>query len=156
MTTVLADVADALGLSVKTVAATLNRANFADVVFEMTVRFRVPQRDAAVHFGISEEEFRSAALRASHRHRRAMRDQQQYVEERRAGVVRGKNDPVGEPPEPGWLWCRRDRHWVHPDEVGPSSGRSSGKADWCRACFRKYWAERVKAKRARAAAKAAP
>ncbi len=150
MPTVTADVADALGISERVVLQTLNRANLADVVFDMTVRFRVSQAAAIDHYGLTPEEFRGAAVRASDRHRRQMREQQRHVDERKAGVQRGKNDPVGEPPTPEHLWCRRDRHWVHRDEVGRSSGRSSGYADWCRACFRAYWRERVKVKRSRA------
>lgn len=151
MATVLADVADALGLTERTVGAALRRADLADVVFELTLRFRLPGRVTTEIAGLTEAEFAAAATRAHAHHRREMVEQSRVVRDRRVGVDRKRHGPIGEPPNDHSLWCKRMHHWVDVDEMTKNSSRKSGYGDWCKGCFRDYWAEKVKARRSRAA-----
>lgn len=148
MGTVLADVADALGLTEKTVGSALNRSNLADVVFELSLRFKLPVRATAEIAGVSEGELAAAATRSHMHHRREMQEQSRVASERKVGVVRKRHGPIGEPPSPHHLWCKRMHHWVDEADMTVNNSRPSGYGDWCRGCFRDYWAETKKAKQA--------
>ncbi len=151
MGTVLADVADALGVTERTVGRALNRANLADVVFELTLRFRLPVRAAAETAGVTEGELAAAASRAHSHHRREMQEQSRMAADRKSGVVRKRHGPVGDPPNDHSRWCKRMHHWVDETEMTVNNSRPSGFGDWCRGCFRDYAAEKLKAKKAKAA-----
>lgn len=146
MGTIIAEVADALGVSEQTVGRALNRMNLADVVFELSLRFRLPMVRACEVSGVSQGELAAAATRAHVHHRREMVEQSRMVADRKVNVVRQRHGPVGEPPHPTDLWCKRSHHWVDVDEMVRNSSRTSGFGDWCKPCFRAYWAQK-KAKR---------
>lgn len=151
MASLLADVAEALGLTERTVGAALNRANLADVVFDLSLRFKLPIRRCCELAGVSEAELATAATRAHTHHRREMVEQSRVARDRQNGVVRKKHAPIGVAPHPGWRWCRRKHHWVDPDDMTRNSSQSSGFGTWCKECFREYWAEQKKTKKAAAA-----
>lgn len=147
MTTVIADIADALGLSEKTVAATLNRAAIADAVFEIGLRFRVPTVAAAELIGVSTAELAAASVRAHARHHRQMVEQSRMAQDRKVGVVRVRHGPVDDPPTAEHRWCDRHHHWVHQDLMAKNRAKKSGYSNWCLACFREHWGDKVKARR---------
>lgn len=149
MTTVIVDLANALGVGERTVRSAINEAAIADAVFELAIRFKLPQRAAYEHVGVTEEQFQLAATRAFARHRADMIEQQRLARSRRNGEVRKRNEPDSPAPTPTSRWCTRKRHWVDADEMTKNSHRQSGFSDWCKTCGRDYWLKFVRPKQAR-------
>lgn len=149
MTSVIVDLAAALGVPERTVRSALNEAAIADAVFELTERFRLPQRAAYTHIGLTEDQFKLAATRAFARHRTDMIEQQRAALSAKTGTPRKRNEPVGDPPSKHHRWCTRGRHWVHESEMTRNSTRQSGFSDWCKPCGRDYWFKFVRPKQAR-------
>lgn len=149
MTSVIIDLAAALGVGERTVRGALNEAAVADAVFELTERFRLPQRTAYMHVGLTEEQFQLAATRAFARHRADMVEQQRLARSRKNGTERKRNEPDSPPPTPTSRWCTRGRHWVAEEEMTRNRTRQSGFSDWCKSCGRDYWFKFVRPKQSR-------
>lgn len=148
MVTLLDDIADALGVTPRTVGQVLNRTNLADAIFELSLRFRLPLHRVCEVSGVTETELAAAATRAHTHHRREMVEQTRLAQDRKVGVVRQRHGPIGDPPHEHSLWCKRMHHWVDDVDMVINRSRKSGYGDWCKACFRVYWAEKKARKRA--------
>lgn len=148
----VADIAQAAGVTQRTVRDELNRGALADAILELILaRFwpRVTPESIAEVAGVTKEELSSAIVRYHDHH---TREQRATVAAYKT-VTRKRHVPVGEPPSPAHQWCKRGSHWCHADDMGRNSARPDGLGDWCRACWREYWQSKVAAKRA---AKPAP
>lgn len=139
--TVVADIAQAVGVSQNAVRDELNRAALADGILAVILArsWTTTPEKIAESAGVTKAEMSSAILRY---HDRATREQRATVEAYRT-PARQRHVPVGDPPSPEHHWCKRGSHWVHRDDMGRARRRPDGIGDWCKPCWREYWRTKV-------------
>lgn len=164
--TLIADIADALGITQKQARDEIGTAMAADavanIIFERFWPF-IPAGDIVRASGLTEDDIRSALVRGNDRRRREYAEQQRQRTLKQSLPNGGKaprqdRTPVGKPPSKKHLWCKRGMHWVHRDDMAKNRHLPSGYGEWCKACWREYHATFVAPKRAtkKAAAKKSP
>lgn len=141
----IADIAQATGLPQKAIREHLDRAALADGVLGIILAglsTRARAEDVASTAGVTKEELSSAVVRYHDAHRR----EQVATQVAYRSGTRKRHVPVGEPPSTAHRWCKRGSHWVHQDDMAKNRSRADGYGDWCKPCWREYWAKHVQPK----------